>query len=683
VQKVPKLAEAAEEEFLSAVRSLWAPHQQTWAIACGAGDVEACWKLCSETAEAALLLLCQNVLEADPSRYAGRSQAARVRVRPLCGRRAQPLRPGDADIGELPAASHQQQALMQQARRAETLARLLRRRLAMAVPGAAGVEERHAWEAMLRAGPGPLLASEHAHLWQGKASMLPPLPALEAVVSALQAECRKITDEIRTRRIQNHRSRLRGSWTGSRSAVFEWVAPPRAAPTVMLTRPDGTWTASPNEIDQLFRDAWLPVFGRHARQAPPAWAPFQQRFGQYIRSCPLELPPLQTADLRDTLRRMSARQAAGVEGWRVAEVQRLPDLLLAQFAELFGVIENTGQWPDALSDALVTLIPKGEGAQPLQQRPITVASVIYRLWAATRLRSLMQWQELWISQSQHGCRKGHDAFGCFFDTALAVEAALLSGEGLVGVYFDYAKCFDRIPHGILMAVARATGLPEVICRPLEAMMACMRRRFRLAAGVGEAFVSSNGVLQGCPLSVLMLNLLVCIWSNAVAAEVPTATPRAYADDTGARAPDVASIQAVISLTGTFTHLTDQELNVKKCSAWATTKTLGKEIRQLSLNGVRLHIASTSETWAPTSASTTDGALHLWVRAGSRQYAAPSVSRTSPCPLTTRSRCTQPERCRKRAMAPRRRLPARSGWPRSVPLSCAPLGAANDACAHPT
>ena len=70
------------------------------------------------------------------------------------------------------------------------------------------------------------------------------------------------------------------------------------------------------------------------------------------------------------------------------------------------------------------------------------------------------------------------------------------------------------------------------CSPLRGMYRDLRRRFVMAGHVGSEFAASNGVIQGCPLSVLLLNLLMKTWARAVEAQTATATPKVYADDAG-------------------------------------------------------------------------------------------------------------------------------------------------------
>ena len=64
-------------------------------------------------------------------------------------------------------------------------------------------------------------------------------------------------------------------------------------------------------------------------------------------------------------------------------------------------------------------------------------SVIYRLWAAVRLKDVMVWQEEWMRPVQHGARKLHGTEDVFWALALRVEHSVLTGTPLYGVSLDY------------------------------------------------------------------------------------------------------------------------------------------------------------------------------------------------------------------------------------------------------
>ena len=60
-------------------------------------------------------------------------------------------------------------------------------------------------------------------------------------------------------------------------------------------------------------------------------------------------------------------------------------------------------------------------------------SVVYRLWAATRLQDIKPWQEQWAHSGQHGFRAGHGTEDVYWALAMKVEHALLTGENLCGM----------------------------------------------------------------------------------------------------------------------------------------------------------------------------------------------------------------------------------------------------------
>eukprot|EP00973_Karenia_brevis_P037452 5165337-Karenia_brevis.AAC.1 len=96
------------------------------------------------------------------------------------------------------------------------------------------------------------------------------------------------------------------------------------------------------------------------------------------------------------------------------------------------MVEQLGRWPQALEQAVVTLITKGNGAKPEDLRPISVMSTVYRLWAARRLWDLKVWQEGWAAPGQHGFRPGHGADQVYWSMALKIEESLLTGTPLYG-----------------------------------------------------------------------------------------------------------------------------------------------------------------------------------------------------------------------------------------------------------
>ena len=76
--------------------------------------------------------------------------------------------------------------------------------------------------------------------------------------------------------------------------------------------------------------------------------------------------------------------------------------------------------------------------------------------------------------------------------ALRVEDALLSGTELAGILLDHAKCFDRLPHAIMLRLASESRASDRPMAPIRSMCSHLRRRFIFCGGVGEVFQATNG-----------------------------------------------------------------------------------------------------------------------------------------------------------------------------------------------
>ena len=105
-------------------------------------------------------------------------------------------------------------------------------------------------------------------------------------------------------------------------------------------------------------------------------------------------------------------------------------------------------------------------------------------------------------------------------TALEIEDALLDGRDWCGMHFDYKKCYDQIPWELVDLLSEKMGMSERISGPMQRMVRQLERRFKSGQGLGEKWRSTNGLLQGCPLAVVALNMVVHVWARTMREELP-------------------------------------------------------------------------------------------------------------------------------------------------------------------
>ena len=411
-----------------------------------------------------------------------------------------------------------------------------------------------------------------------------------AFLRALSAELRQVVQSELTGAREGRKQRwsdfFSADWADTRREIFAFVNGDQQPSAPIVADATGALTGDPCKVDSILRVAWGPIFQLYQHSAPPNWRAFRQRFGNYFpQQCPFEFGDLTVEDLLNTLRRMKSRSATGACGWRVAELKRLPRELLERLCQLFQHIEATGIWPEALLHGLITMVPKeGGGLGPTDLRPITVMSSIYRLWSGSRVAQVLQWQELWISKHLVGFRQELGCEDAFWVTALKVEKALLEGEELSGLSLDFQKAFDRVPHEHVFELARAAGLPHHIVNALASCYKNLNRHFKVGAFIGEGFKSTNGILQGCALSVVLLNLLMHVWAEGVAAECPGACPTCYADDASTVSKHTHELQGVLDFSSLFCTLTGMRLNLRKCLSWSTSQTQRALLPTLNIDG---------------------------------------------------------------------------------------------------
>ena len=84
--------------------------------------------------------------------------------------------------------------------------------------------------------------------------------------------------------------------------------------------------------------------------------------------------------------------------------------------------------------------------------------MVYRLWARTRLRDVLLWQEAWAQPEAYGFRLCRGAINGAGVTAVLLELARLKGWNVAGLNLDYVKCFDIIPQAVVLRVARELGM---------------------------------------------------------------------------------------------------------------------------------------------------------------------------------------------------------------------------------
>ena len=368
--------------------------------------------------------------------------------------------------------------------------------------------------------------------------------------------------------VQNEEKRARiqawkRSLQSSTRSQHRWLRQDSMSSTrLCFTGPDGKLTANVNKQFEAVRTAWRAVTDLFKNGEPDSDAFFHE-YGQLLNPVEVDLPPLTADMLRTELANMTP-SSPGLDNWCHRDLLLLSThapWVFNELCRLFQAIESHGKWPDSAIAGFTTLIPKGDAAPANsgELRPITVLSLLYRLYARIRAKPEGMW----------GGRTSRGAEPLLLDVALDLES---SGphQLVAGLSFDLSKAFDRVPRELLGDILRRMRMPGCVLRPYLYMLRHATRRYKLGVCFDRAQRLHGGILQGCPLSMLSMNCIVNIWLRMLHSRIPACRPRSYVDDVSATViqPNeqslIADLQSVEHESSSFVASFGGRMNTDKC-----------------------------------------------------------------------------------------------------------------------
>lgn len=155
--------------------------------------------------------------------------------------------------------------------------------------------------------------------------------------------------------------------------------------------------------------------------------------------------------------------------------------------------------PEGLKVALVSLVPKRDGARtPAEFRPISVTSLIYRLYS--RLLSLRFYSAVGsqLSTAQSGYRKRVN--GCSKNLAIlrsVLGESRVENKSFALASVDVSKAFDSVSHVAVRECLKKLKMPDYL---RNACLDTLDDNVLSFKGMGVSTKGKKGVPQGLPLS---------------------------------------------------------------------------------------------------------------------------------------------------------------------------------------
>ena len=284
------------------------------------------------------------------------------------------------------------------------------------------------------------------------------------------------------------------------------------------------------ELFQEFNETWGRRWNKHQCTELATWQPAVDTAGVAQPVPPAQFPDI-TPDLwRAEVRKKKCSSAAGLDSVSRQDLLLLPDDLLQLVLETYAHAESTGVWPAQAMQAVISALEKRPDASRVEHyRPITIISLVYRVWSGIRAKQCLRHLLQFCDPNQHGCLPRRSAACVWYDTQANIELARRAGVTRHGIVTDVIKAFNCIPRPPVYALALLFGIPKKVVMGWQGALHLLMRRFRIRGSVGPGVRSVTGFPEGCGMSCTAVVLLGISFHRFMASRIPSLQACSYVD----------------------------------------------------------------------------------------------------------------------------------------------------------
>ena len=342
---------------------------------------------------------------------------------------------------------------------------------------------------------------------------------------------------------------------------------------------------SPEEMSEVMYKGWSEYWCRDpAIDEPQRWEEFEQLLSHVPSWHPLHFQPLDLTDWRYAIANTKARSMRGSCSWSAKELQALPDALVLILLHILNGIETSGDWPEVCMRAFVVCLAKTCGDITWKDvRPITVASMIYRIWGRMRTHKILTWMNQQIALFLPDVSFSEATTLMWTRTIECISDAYESNRPCAGAVFDLIKAFNTFGRLPLKLLALHLGLDPKIVNCWTDALRKLKRLFIFQGSLSCEYGATTGVPEGCGMSVAAVGFISFLFLLVVKAVDVNSIPSAYADNWCIIAFNIPGLQSSIAAVADLCRKLRLYISVPKSWVWASHKCLRKQLKDVRMN----------------------------------------------------------------------------------------------------
>ena len=339
---------------------------------------------------------------------------------------------------------------------------------------------------------------------------------------------------------------------------------------------------------------WNTFLQRDRAQLTEGWAQAEELASHIPQQSEIVIPDFNYDLWVRTQASTPLKSARGSGGFTVKEMRSLPQWVVEYLFDLFRCIEILGVWPQAWLFALTVMLPKTSTPEsPLDLRPITILSRVYRSWSRYKAVALLVGLSNKIPKLIAGGTKNMSSLllSAYFQETLESESLDSSCNG---VTIDIIKCYNVIPRYPLSIFMRKMGWPASLVKTYMSALMNLQRSFQVLDTVSDWQKSYTGVPEGCALAVAAMLTLSASLYFYLKHFVPYCELITFADNWALKFLRAAETAYGIQMLEQFCSSLRLQISVPKSWMWALNDITITQIRGQTLQGVEIPLVASAK-----------------------------------------------------------------------------------------